>query len=282
MRARPSSEPKNADRPSTYPKHEYQPLVYVVRKAPPRERTLVSENNAGIYSKYPHLYDIVYGNSTYEDDVKMVLELVAKELPDAATMLDVACGTGLHLTSLKERFEINGVDFEEGMLEIAREKFPEISFQQADMRDFDLGRTFDLVISFGNSVGYMTSPEELDAALASIGRHVREGGMLLIEPWLWPERFWVDRYTGGYVEHDDGNLAWMQHADQDGDLSVFDIHWVFQSPDGIVHFQDNESMGLFTNEQYQAAFTKAGMEVSYDPEPFGGYGMYIGRKTSTA
>ena len=238
----------------------------------------MSSDNAGLYSKYPELYDVIYGWDGYDKDSDFILEFLQEQLPDAKTLLDVACGTGLHLVGLKEKFTIEGVDFEDEILDIAREKHPELSFQQADMRDFDLGKTFDVVICFGLSVGYMTSPEELTAAIGTMGAHVRPGGMLLIEPWLWPERFWVDRYTGGYIEHENGNIAWMQHAQLDGDLSVFDIHYVFETADGLVHFQDHETMGLFTDDQYRKAFDDAGMDVTHDSEAFKGYGMYAGRK----
>ena len=240
----------------------------------------MSRDNADLYSKYPELYDIIYGWDGYDTDSEFIQAFIDEQLPGATTLLDVACGTGLHLVGLKERMTIEGVDFEDGILEVAREKHPDLSFQQAYMRDFDLGKTFDVVICFGLSIGYMTTPEEMAAAISNMGAHVRPGGLMLMEPWLWPERFWVDRYTGGYIEHDKGNIAWMQHADREGDLSVFDIHYVFQSPDGIVHFQDHETMGLFTDEQYREAFDAAGMDVTYDADAFKGYGMYAGRKRS--
>jgi SAM-dependent methyltransferase len=59
-------------------------------------------------------------------------------------LLDVACGTGLHLSYLKQHFQVEGLDLDEQLLAIARQRNPKVPLHHADMTDFDLGRTFDV------------------------------------------------------------------------------------------------------------------------------------------
>ena len=70
-------------------------------------------------------------------------------------LLDVACGTGLHLSYLKQHFQVEGLDLDERLLAIARQRNPGIPLHHADMTAFNLGRTFDVVICLFSDIGYV-------------------------------------------------------------------------------------------------------------------------------
>ena len=52
------------------------------------------------------------------------------------TLLDIACGTGAHITYLQDQYRVSGLDLSEDMLNIARRKFPQIPFFRGNMVDF--------------------------------------------------------------------------------------------------------------------------------------------------
>ncbi|MBB5696141.1 SAM-dependent methyltransferase [Roseomonas pecuniae] len=63
------------------------------------------------------------------------------------------------------------------------------SFVLGDMRHFDLGRRFGLVIISCNSLGHLTDPGDLRACLTAVRRHLAPGGVLAFDvalpaPWL--------------------------------------------------------------------------------------------------
>ena len=74
-------------------------------------------------------------------------------------LLDVACGTGLHLSYLTYRFQVEGLDRDEQLLAIARQRNPEVPLHHADMVDFALGRTFDVVTCLFSAIGYVKTLE---------------------------------------------------------------------------------------------------------------------------
>jgi len=74
-------------------------------------------------------------------------------------LLDVACGTGLHLSYLKHQFEVEGLDLDEQLLAIARQRNPEVPLHHTDMADFALGRTFDVVTCLFSAIGYVKTLE---------------------------------------------------------------------------------------------------------------------------
>ncbi len=64
-------------------------------------------------------------------------------LPKNAKILDVGCGVGVDAGFMKsEGFEIIGIDLSKEMLNIARQKFPQIEFKQQDIRELDFPPNF--------------------------------------------------------------------------------------------------------------------------------------------
>ena len=71
-----------------------------------------------------------------------------KLVPERERVLEVGCGTGEVLASLKPSFGV-GIDISRKMIEIARVKFrsrPELQFFKASAKDFKSGENFDYII----------------------------------------------------------------------------------------------------------------------------------------
>jgi hypothetical protein len=67
----------------------------------------------------------------------------------------------------------------------------------------------------------------------------------------------------------------------DGNVAILDFHYLVATPEGIEHFTEHHELGLFTPEQYLAAFTAAGLHVLRDSEWLEGRGMYIGTRSAS-
>ncbi|WP_299986214.1 class I SAM-dependent methyltransferase [uncultured Ruegeria sp.] len=95
-------------------------------------------------------------------------------------VLDLGCGTGDPIARwfMAEGFNVTGVDFSKAMLAIAQDRWPDGDWRHADMRDFDLGQTFDGIIAW-NSFFHLTA-EEQRGCIARMARHLRSGGMLML------------------------------------------------------------------------------------------------------
>jgi len=78
----------------------------------------------------------------------ILLESCLPEQGNGLRLLDVGCGTGHHMASLRERgFEVAGVDGSEGMLDQARSNNPGAEIRQADVEAIPFGdATFDFVL----------------------------------------------------------------------------------------------------------------------------------------
>ena len=98
----------------------------------------------------------------------------------AGTVLDLACGTGLVALPMAERgLSVTGVDLAAPMLDHARSKSRaaglDVDWVQADARDFDLGRRFDLVFMTGPAFQAFLTRDDQDQMLGCVKRHLAEG-----------------------------------------------------------------------------------------------------------
>ncbi|MEJ7912099.1 MAG: class I SAM-dependent methyltransferase [Chitinophagaceae bacterium] len=233
-----------------------------------------------MFTKTASYYDALYEVKDYSLACSELQDLVTKINPGARTLLDVGCGTGKHLAFLQQAYVAEGLDLNAGLLGIARERCPSVTFHEADMTAFSLGKTFDVVVSLFSSIGYVKTVANLNKAVRAMTDHLAAGGLLLIEPWIYPENYWVDRLTANFVDKPDLKIAWMYKSRLDQLTSVFDIHYMVASPEGISTFEEKHTMGLWTDAEYRQAFMQAGISPTYDQKGFFGRGMYYGLKNS--
>jgi SAM-dependent methyltransferase len=148
------------------------------------------------------------------------------------------------------------------------------------MRTFDLGRRFDAVICLFSSIGYARTVEDLNRAVAVLARHVEPDGVVVVEPWISPEA-WEDDHLGAvFVDEPDLKIARVNLSERDGRLSRFVFHYLVLTSEGVERFEEPHELGLFTHDEYVAAFCAAGLEVEHDSEGLMGRGLYVGRSAA--
>ena len=230
-----------------------------------------------MFTKSARFYDAIYAFKDYAAEAAKIDALIQGRKPDARTLLDVACGTGLHLQHLRDRYEVEGLDLDRELLAIAAERLPDVPFHQGDMLDFDLGRRFDVVLCLFSSIGYAGTTERLNRAVKSMAGHLQPGGLLVVEPWFAPDA-WEDGFVDAvFVDEPGLKLARMSISGREGRLSRVDLHYLVATADGIERFEESHELGLYTHEEYLTAFRSAGFEVEHDAEGLMGRGLYVAR-----
>jgi SAM-dependent methyltransferase len=229
-----------------------------------------------VFDRSQRLYDLVYSFKDYPAEARRLVALIEERRPEARSLLDVACGTGKHLAELRARFpDAWGLDLDEGLLAVARERLPELAFHHGDMTSFDLGRRFDAVTCLFSAIGYAVTEDRLRAAIAAMASHLEPGGVLLVEPWLEPEVWKPGHLHLLTVDEPDVKIARATIAGLEGTVSIMDFHYLVLTSDGVERFAEHHEAGLFTRAQMTEAFEAAGLAVELDEEGLIGRGLYI-------
>lgn len=117
-------------------------------------------------------------------EIDFYRELAAEAKSNGGAVLEVACGTGrVAIRLAQDGVSVIGIDLSTAMLDVAREKsvgIPNVRWVEGDMRSFELGETFGLVIIPGHSFQFMLTPEDQVACLECIKRHLAPGGVLVV------------------------------------------------------------------------------------------------------
>jgi SAM-dependent methyltransferase len=234
---------------------------------------------AGMYRSTAQVYDLIY-DAEGKDYAAEALELrraISSRKPDARSLLDVACGTGRHLAFLRDWYDVAGIDADPEMLTQARSRVPQVALVEADMRTFDLGRSFDAVVCLFSAIGYMRTTEELDLAVAAMARHLTPGGVLIVDGWVRPDRWRGDVTTHiDTAETDAVKVVRCSLNRRMGNVTHLEMHHLIATTDGIEHLVDHHALTLFEPDDYETAFTRKGLHVEVVPSPMPDRDRYIG------
>ncbi|APU21552.1 class I SAM-dependent DNA methyltransferase [Actinoalloteichus sp. GBA129-24] len=226
------------------------------------------------------VYDAFYEarGKDYAAEAADIAREIRKRAPDATSLLDVACGTASHLQRFAALFDdVEGMDLSADMLAYARTKLPGVRLHQGDMRKVDLGRGFDAITSMFSSVGYLRSTAELDETMRSLAGHLTPGGVLVIEPWWFPETFLSGYVAGDVVTSGGRTIARVSHSVREGGATHMQVHFIVADAEsGAEHFAASHVITLFTRQEYEQAFERAGLAVEYLPGGPSGRGLFVG------
>jgi SAM-dependent methyltransferase len=235
-----------------------------------------------MYTESAHLYDTIYlsQGKDYAAEARRIHELAGQYQKSLGnSLLDVACGTGFHAGYLSKFYQVEGVDLDEQMLVVAREKHFGLLFQAGDMRTFDLGRQFDVITCLFSAIGYMKNAAQLHQAVGNMGKHLKPGGVLFIEPWFTPETWHPGSVHTTFVDQPDLKIVRMNLSERKDNLSFFTLHFLVGTPQGVEYFSEYHELALFTHAEYLDSFRANNLDVSYDEAGLYGRGLYIGKKS---
>lgn len=227
------------------------------------------------------LYDPIYAHQgkDYDAECATLVALISARRPGAASLLDVGCGTGQHLARLRAWYKVEGADVDADMLRHARARLPDdVPLHRGDMVVLDLGRRFDVVTCLFSAIGYVRSVARLCRAIRSMAGHLVPGGLLVVEPWILPERWHIGVTHMQTVDEVGIKIARLTTSDRRGHLSVNDMHYLVATRSGVQHLRERLVMGLFSDEEYARAFDMAGLNVERLDTNLaaGDRGLYVG------
>lgn len=233
-------------------------------------------------TKSARLYNEIYAanGKDYPTEAALTHKFIKQyKMSKGKTLLDVGCGTGTHINLLRKYYQVEGLDIDPYMLRVAKKNYPDIRFHQKDMAGFNLGKTFDVIISLFSAIGYVKTKTRLNKTIKTLAGHLNPGGVVLIEPWFTPEQWNPGRVFTTLSATSDAKIFRMSYSGQKGKISILEFQYLVGTSKGIEHETEILKLGLFTEQEYLDAFYKADLNVVHEPKGLDGRGLYIGTKS---
>jgi SAM-dependent methyltransferase len=229
-----------------------------------------------LYDNLAWCFDLISTGEDHEKEADFIRTTVeTHNRSDGNRLLDVCCGHGWHDHFLKKDFEITGVDLNETVLDMARKRNPEIEYVSGDVRDFDLGERFDVVMCF-DALEHLLTYEELKFSLDCLQRHLASGGVLIFHLDRLRETYGQFKLvSSGQRSMGDTHLAYLDlEYDVDPNDTVAEGCMVFlvkeEGKDLDVHLLEAKT-GLFELAEISRILDAMGLKTSlYDGDFHGG------------
>jgi ubiquinone/menaquinone biosynthesis C-methylase UbiE len=226
-------------------------------------------------------YDLFYESKDYAKEAKILSRLIDHyKRSSGRRLLDVGCGTGKHIQSLRKKFDCVGLDVSEQMLEIARRNVKGVEFARGDMVNFDLGRRFDIILCLFSGIGYVRTYSNLARTLKCFARHLVEGGAVIIEPWFTKSSWKVGSVHMRAYDSKDLKVVRVDFSGiREGRSTVDERLLVAEKDRGVSYYRDGQVMGLFEVDKFLNLMKKAGLRAKFlRKTPLGDRGLYVGVK----
>lgn len=195
-------------------------------------------------------------------DTEYFVELIRSNSQiEVKNLHHLGCGAGFNDFTFKREFDVTGVDISEGMLEIARKLNPEVRYIRGDMRNLSLEKTFDSV-AIPDSIGYMTTEEDLQRAISTANGHLKPGGVLLIVA-LVGEDFMENNFVYAGSEGDLQVTIFENNHLSGSDPAIYEavLVYLIRRQGKLEVICDRHEQGLFPSATWLSLLEDLGLEV---------------------
>jgi SAM-dependent methyltransferase len=179
----------------------------------------------------------------------------------------MGCGGGKNAFTLKQKYEVTGVDISPAMLDLAKQLNPECNFILGDMRTCSLGSEFDVVL-VDDAISYMKSKTDILAVFQNAYRHLGVGGLMIVEPDYTKETFEQNRtrvsYANTKCKPANVDVTFIENNyDPDPNDNTFEdtIIYLIREKGKLRIEKDISEFGLYTRDEWRAALYEVGYEV---------------------
>jgi methyltransferase family protein len=224
-----------------------------------------------MYTSLAGWFHLITAPEDYAEEAAFVLgALRAHATRPLDELLELGSGGGNLASHLKRHAQLTLTDLSPEMVAVSRGLNPECEHVEGDMRTLRLGRTFDGVVVH-DAIAYMTSEEDLRAAVQTAFEHLRPGGAATLLPDCVRETLRPHTDHGGH----DGEgrslryLEWVWDPDPGDSTYVTDFAYVLREGDDPPRVVlDRHVEGVFARDTWLQLLAEEGFAAHRLVDPW--------------
>lgn len=182
------------------------------------------------------------------------------------SLLDLGCGGGKNIFTLKHHFQVTGLDISPDMLALCRELNPDVSTICADMRDFTVDEAFD-VIYIDDAISYINTKDDVRRVLKNCCKHLAEDGLMILTPDVFKEDF-IQHETDVFQSikhklHPEVEVTYItNNYDPDPEDDSYECTFVYliRQKGRLTLDQELHVLGVFSLDTWLGWFAELGLE----------------------
>ncbi|WP_299184736.1 class I SAM-dependent methyltransferase [uncultured Aquimarina sp.] len=130
-----------------------------------------------LYTNLAEVYEAMYSSFIdYKAEFEFYASILKKN--DKKQVLELGSGIG-HLGNFfqKNEFEYSGIDLSEGMVKIAKRKYPKCKFSKEDIRSFKLDKQVGSMLMVGRTISYLLTNKDVLSTFHNVYNNLKEKGI---------------------------------------------------------------------------------------------------------
>ena len=237
------------------------------------------------YSAFAGVYDELMADVPYDEWAQRIdrdirrygVSKTSGEREEAATedeavlaserdlVADLACGTGVVTRKLFDKgYDVFGVDISSEMLSRAIDSDEErgIMYLNQDICELDLYSTIGTAVCVCDSLNYLLSDEELEAAFAGVSNFLYPGGVFIFDcNTSYKYREAIGESTIAEAG-DDVSFIWDNYYDEDENVNEYDLTLFIKREDGLYERAEETHLQRgIEKEDIESLASKSGLEI---------------------
>ena len=239
-----------------------------------------------LYDDIADWWPVISPPSEYVVEAKLYVEMIRDfARRPVREVLELGSGGGNNASHMKRAFAMTLVEPADRMREISRKLNPECTHLKGDMRRVRLERTFDAVFVH-DAVMYMTTEDDLRAALQTVPAHLAPGDVALVAPDATAEKFSEATEHGGGEDERGRQARYLEwKLPLVPGETTYTVHYAFllRELDGRMRIaHDVHREGLFPRATWLRLFDEAGLAARLEPRTSEGeeYDTFVAVRTT--
>jgi len=224
--------------------------------------TIDNKKKWKVYNEWAWTESLICTHEDYAAETEVITKIIKEKLKTGGNkLLHLACGAGGNDYTFKKTFTVTGVDISPGMLEIAQKLNPEAVYHLGDMRTFQLNETFD-VVAIPDSIGYVTTKEDLKQVIANAARHLKPGGLFVLTAHT-KEEFKANNFVYTGSDGETHVTIFENNYILESDPSTYEatVIYLIRNKDKLETFSETHTIGLFKRETWLDILKASGFDV---------------------